>query len=226
MSAVDHAHIHPLQNTAALTSREIRSAGMRTRRGAICNVLPLCLPEHTLRVTLDEVSKIHYDNPGVEGERTNSLQVKNGTRKSVSELFRKVLLLSLMSRLQMTTGRSGNRMTTNKTRVTFASEDAGTQKRESYTEVADNPQDISTDILSSREWTLFSFCYECGRSVGVHLAKCSGCRAVCYCSHSCKNESLKKGHIEECAGAQVKLITTNKHTLVQKQKARRPKSSS
>ena len=57
MSAVDHAHIHSLQNTAALASREIRSAGMRTRRGAICNVLPLCLPEHTLRVTLDEVAK-------------------------------------------------------------------------------------------------------------------------------------------------------------------------
>ena len=139
------------------------------------------------------------------------------------------LLLFMLQKkavMQMTTGRSGNRMTTNKTRVTFASEDGGTQKRESYTEVADNPQDISTDILSSREWTLFSFCYECGRSVGVHLAKCSGCRAVCYCTHSCKSESLKKGHIEECAGAQVKLITTNKHTLVQKQKARRPKSSS
>ena len=221
MSAVDHKHIHSLQKTAALTSREVRSAGMRTRRGAISNVLPLCLPEHTLRVTLDEVSKIHYKDPGMEGERTDSLQVKNGTRKSLSQLFQKVLLLSVMSRLK--TDRSGNSVTTNKTQVTFAVKGAGTQKGESSIEM---PQDISTDILSSREWTLFSFCYECGRSVGVHLAKCSGCRAVCYCSHSCKNESMKKGHIEECTGAQVKLIATNKQTLVQKQKARRPKSSS
>ena len=226
MSAVDHKHIHSLQKTAALTSREVRSAGMRARRGAISNVLPLCLPEHTLRVTLDEVSKIHYEDPGMEEEKTDSLQVKNGTRKSLSQLFQKVLLLSVMSRLKMKTDRNGNSVTTNKTQVTFASEGAGTQKGESSIEMADKPQDISTDTPSSQEWTLFSFCYECGRSVGVHLAKCSGCRAVCYCSHSCKNENLKKGHIEECTGAQVKLIATNKQMLVQKQKARRPKSSS
>ena len=226
MSAVDHKHIHSLQKTAALTSRGVRSAGMRTRRGAISNVLPLCLPEHTLRVTLDEVFKIHYEDRGMEGERTDSLQVKNGTRKSLSQLFQKVLLLSVMSRLKMKTDRNGNSVTTNKTQVTFASEGPGTQKGESFIEMADKPQDICTDILSSREWTLFSFCYECGRSVGVHLAKCSGCRAVCYCSHSCKNENLKKGHIEECTSAQVKLITTNKQMLVEKQKARRPKSSS
>ena len=90
MSAVDHKHIHSLQKTAALTSREVRSAGMRARRGAISNVLPLCLPEYTLRVSLDEVSKIHYEDPGMEEEKSDSLQVKNGTRKSLSQLFQKV----------------------------------------------------------------------------------------------------------------------------------------
>ena len=53
-----------------------------------------------------------------------------------------------------------------------------------------------------REWTLLSFCYECGRSAGVCLVKCSKCKEVCYCSHSCKATNWKNSHQFECSGAQ------------------------
>ena len=50
------------------------------------------------------------------------------------------------------------------------------------------------------QWNFFSFCYECGRSSGVHLTKCPMCKAVCYCSLSCRENSWKTDHRESCTG--------------------------
>ena len=49
-------------------------------------------------------------------------------------------------------------------------------------------------------WDFFSFCYECGRSSGVRLTKCPMCKAVCYCSLSCRESSWKANHRESCTG--------------------------
>lgn len=61
------------------------------------------------------------------------------------------------------------------------------------------------------EWSLVSFCYECGRSVGVVLVNCPGCRSIKYCSKSCRAESWKRGHQLECTGAQVAKGTSRRN---------------
>ena len=71
-------------------------------------------------------------------------------------------------------------------------------------------EEVGTVTISDSEWSLASFCYECGRSSGVHLVKCFGCQSVWYCSRTCKSESLKKSHKDECPGAQVKEMTLSK----------------
>lgn len=49
------------------------------------------------------------------------------------------------------------------------------------------------------EWLNFhSFCYECGKSIGVHLDVCAVCHMVSYCSRSCRRENWRKGHKDEC----------------------------
>ena len=62
---------------------------------------------------------------------------------------------------------------------------------------------VSVSEESERSWTLKSFCYECGRSAGIHLTECSGCRLVAFCSQSCRDECRKGGHRSECKDAQV-----------------------
>ena len=215
MSAVDLKHFHFLQKTAAIRRREIHSAGAKPQRGKY-SVLPLCIPEHTLRAALEEVSKIHCDDSGMEAERSVAKLVKNGTQKSLSDLFRKVFLLFPSSRERGSDDVTADNDTD--TQLTTGA-DAGSQQKVEMTENRDKFQE--DPCATDKEWTLYSFCYECGRSVGVHLAKCVGCRTVCYCSHSCKSANWKKGHGIECTGAQVKLLTTNKQVLIQKQKVRR-----
>lgn len=56
---------------------------------------------------------------------------------------------------------------------------------------------------SKRSWALNSFCYECGRSAGIRLTQCSGCRLVAFCSQSCREQCLKAGHRSECMDARV-----------------------
>ncbi|XP_023647880.1 ankyrin repeat and MYND domain-containing protein 1 isoform X2 [Paramormyrops kingsleyae] len=60
-------------------------------------------------------------------------------------------------------------------------------------------------ILRSRAQTktyirkpLFSYCYQCGRSVGVTLKACTRCQEVSYCSEACKVKSWSNRHREEC----------------------------
>lgn len=58
--------------------------------------------------------------------------------------------------------------------------------------------------MERSDWSLVSFCYECGRGRGVVLTCCPGCRLVKYCSRTCKTENWKRGgHQLECTGAQV-----------------------
>ncbi|CAH8428808.1 unnamed protein product [Schistosoma turkestanicum] len=44
----------------------------------------------------------------------------------------------------------------------------------------------------------YSFCYECGRSVGVRLTICSRCHRVYFCSKVCKLKSWTMRHKNEC----------------------------
>jgi len=45
---------------------------------------------------------------------------------------------------------------------------------------------------------LFRYCYECGRSVNVHLTPCSRCKEVYYCSKPCQNKAWQTVHKNEC----------------------------
>ena len=63
-----------------------------------------------------------------------------------------------------------------------------------------------------QQWTLSSFCFECGRRAGVRLSKCQGCGSVYYCSHSCREEGFKRGHKEECTGEEL-LVNKAQHGI-------------
>jgi len=85
MSAVDLKHF---QKTAANRRREIHSAGAKSQRGQY-SVLPLYLPEHTLRAALEEVSKIHCGDSEMEAERSAAKLVKNGTKRTCPSCFKR-----------------------------------------------------------------------------------------------------------------------------------------
>lgn len=75
-----------------------------------------------------------------------------------------------------------------------------------YKELIEKANSIFSNFKEADEdssWGFSSFCYECGRSSGVHLTSCLGCEVVSYCSRICKEENWKKGHREECCKADV-----------------------
>ena len=71
----------------------------------------------------------------------------------------------------------------------------------------------------SGTWDFFSFCYECGRSSGVHLSKCPMCKSVCYCSLSCKENSWKTDHRDSCTGWRGPWVGTRRSTAEDKSRS-------
>lgn len=175
-------------------------------------MLSISLPEHTLRAALESVSKAHSnreeddEDSGSEGEgreqvqgrkankglmkNSNSSPGRNTTMK-INEMFERAKVLLPSVRYECTCVVDS-----------VQGDDDGTAFVDKV-EVADINGESRVD---RKEWTIFSFCYECGRTSGVHLVKCPGCRSVSYCSRTCRSDNWKKGHQKECSGtgAQVK----------------------
>jgi len=58
---------------------------------------------------------------------------------------------------------------------------------------------------------LFRYCYECGRSINVHLTPCSRCKEVYYCSKPCQNKAWETVHKDECRRIPLGLVMAFKH---------------
>ena len=186
--------------------RPVVSAGGRPRTGP--GMLSVSLPEHTLRAALENVSKAHGNSEEdgdseneEEASGKNNKELKNGNSPGsarqnvmkIEEMFERAKVLLPSVRCECAC--------------------VGEQEQ------ADEEVDLAVDNFAAdraisatenkKEWTIFSFCYECGRTSGVHLVKCPGCRSVSYCSRTCRSDSWKRGHQKECTGAQVKRKDTD-----------------
>lgn len=169
--------------------RTILSAGGRPRNGP--GMLSISLPEHTLRAALDNVARAQRGGHN-EDEETDSddegcssdITKQKGSKNDHSSGQNVMKLDEMFEKAKLLLP----------LRCECVNEDV-TEESEASTE--------------KKEWTIFSFCYECGRTSGVHLVKCPGCRGVSYCSRTCRTDSWKKGHQIECTGAQVKLKDTS-----------------
>ena len=168
--------------------RAIVSAGGKPRNGP--GKLSLSLPEHTLRVALENVAKAQCsgkEESGSDEEDVDTDDVKQKSLKNDHGLGRDLMKLDEMF---------------------------DKAKSLLFLPPQNNCPCIITEEAASeitkgrKEWTIFSFCYECGRTSGVHLVKCPGCRGVSYCSRTCRSDNWKKGHQKECTGAQVKVQDT------------------
>ena len=183
--------------------RPIVSAGGRPRTGP--GMLSISLPEHTLRAALENVSKAHGNSEEdgdseseEEGEgclrRKSNKELKNGNSPcsagqnvmKIDEMFERAKVLLPSVRCECTC--------------------VGEQVQDEVAAADSLEVDRAVAAMDNKkEWTIFSFCYECGRTSGVHLVKCPGCRSVSYCSRTCRSDNWKKGHQKECTGAQVKM---------------------
>ena len=162
--------------------RSVISAGgkPRTRLGP----LSVSLPEHTLRAALENVSKAHGNR---EAESDHSDEEQDGGAK------------------QKPAGVKGDsRHNVMKLDEMFEKAKSLLPRIECSTKENLKEEELPGET-GQKEWTMFSFCYECGRTSGVHLVKCPGCRGVSYCSRTCRSENWRRGHHKECTGAQVKL---------------------
>ncbi len=70
-----------------------------------------------------------------------------------------------------------------------------------YRELIERVEDffrINRYMIDRKDWEFSSFCFECGKTAGVHLTLCTGCELISYCGRTCKMNHWKKGHREEC----------------------------
>ena len=182
--------------------RPIVSAGGRPRTGP--GMLSISLPEHTLRAALENVSKAHdskRDKGGdsgseEEGDKKGSKGLKNNSGNSSSQGQNVMKIGEMFERAKVL-------LPNVRCECTCVDEQGDAGMTVDRLEVADGELEIRCKV-GRKEWTMFSFCYECGRTSGVHLVKCPGCRSVSYCSRTCRTDNWKKGHQRECTGAQVK----------------------
>ena len=180
-------------------------------------MLSISLPEHTLRAALENVSKAHSSSKNEGDSESEEELCQDSTRQSnkglksdhsgqnvmkIDEMFERAKLLLPSVKCECAC--------------------SGEQE-----EVELDKLEIDVAIIAEKkEWTIFSFCYECGRTSGVHLVKCPGCRGVSYCSRTCRSDNWRKGHQKECTGVQVKPSTSpTKGKRVTLQKAKGTKRS-
>lgn len=191
------------------------SAGGRPRTGP--GMLSISLPEHTLRAALEHVSKAQGNSEEdgdsgseEEGESPKGRRGNKGLKNSNSSPGQNVMKMDEMFE---------------RAKVLLPSvrcESACVDEQDDEGVTVDK---LEVDGDAKKEWTIFSFCYECGRTSGVHLVKCPGCRSVSYCSRTCRSDNWKRGHQKECTGAQVKQKdaasspTKGKSTAAQRTKA-------
>ena len=169
--------------------RSTLSAGERPRNAP--GILSVSLPEHTLRTALEGVAKAHCsDCKEGEDESDEEQYVGGAKQKGLKN--------------DHTSGK-------NLMKVDEMFEKAKSllppSPCQGFGECEDNLTERES-LEGKKEWTITSFCYECGRTAGVHLVKCPGCRGVSYCSRTCRSDNWKKGHQKECTGVQVKVQDT------------------
>ena len=233
MSAMINERHHSKTTAKSKRSRNIQSAGGTPNKSRKIGVLSIFLPEHSLRAALEEVTKHHGPTlAGIHGDdgaattiqRTEIATSRDAKLKDqdakltsqdshVNKIFEQALkmfppeLYELDSTNDTDITKESNE--TNPTKGTSSyqtnSSENTSQDNERDTPRPEEPSTASASIADT-EWSLSSFCYECGRSCGVHLVKCFGCQSVWYCSRTCRSESLRKSHKDECPGAQVKEI--------------------
>ena len=171
-------------NQKATFRRDTQSAGAVPRRGG--NITSFSLPERTLRAALDDINKIHGD-PSHSRNTVNS-KLRNYSTRGPSTLFSGAAITCKIPTSQIL-------------RFHPESEPSKLEKDGKLPPLESGNRISDTALPNKRgEWTLSSFCYECGRRAGVHLSKCHGCGSVYYCSQTCREEGFKRGHKEECTG--------------------------
>ena len=196
--------------------RPIVSAGGKPRQSGHLGLLSMSLPEHTLRAALENVSKAH-DGSRKEDDNDDSAESENEQHLSGSSSLKKNSK-NLKDCLSLGGSVGGGRKAVQTMKLDEMFEKAKlllpvVRGESSYKVVEHKEDEVAVDSLEierkpslseKKEWTMFSFCYECGRTSGVHLVRCPGCRSVSYCSRTCRSDNWKKGHQKECTGGQVK----------------------
>jgi len=164
-------------SSAVLTKSNIRTNRPRNTHSACgvpnrtkTEILPW-FPLHTMKVSVAKLTSLF--GPSLDGQKCTDALSETGLGKGQEKRLRELKQLFDSS-------------------ITMFQTDPE--------DITNNNDSVRVNSDPSKPWSLSCFCYECGRSVGVHLVPCPGCQYVHYCSHSCRMEGFKRGHHEECTG--------------------------